>query len=144
MTVESMKMAPGEIPRPGRVPEQRLLSIEIGLRWRWRCRTFRGLMPDYLGFSPRREFIVGRAMSKGTRGAHTIGWHGQGVTRATTWCGQLGALLCLCFGLRLCDSKIGGLAFVSSNSENISCTTFFWNTKATENRNWHCGILLIG
>jgi hypothetical protein len=31
MAVESMEMAPGEIPRPGRVPEQRLLSPEIGL-----------------------------------------------------------------------------------------------------------------
>ena len=26
MAVESMEMAPGVIPRPGRVPEQRLLS----------------------------------------------------------------------------------------------------------------------
>jgi hypothetical protein len=31
MAVESMEMAPGAIPRPGRVPEQRLLSSEIGL-----------------------------------------------------------------------------------------------------------------
>ena len=30
MTVESMEMAPGAIPRPGRVPEQRLLSPELG------------------------------------------------------------------------------------------------------------------
>jgi hypothetical protein len=31
MAVESMEMAPRELPRPGRVPEQRLLSPEIGL-----------------------------------------------------------------------------------------------------------------
>ena len=30
MVVESMEMAPGAIPRPGRVPEQRLLSPELG------------------------------------------------------------------------------------------------------------------
>ena len=31
MVVESMEMAPGAIPRPGRVPKQRLLSPELGL-----------------------------------------------------------------------------------------------------------------
>ena len=30
MAVASMEMAPGAIPRPGRVPEQRLLSPELG------------------------------------------------------------------------------------------------------------------
>jgi hypothetical protein len=29
--MESMETAPGVLPRPGRVPEQRLLSSEIGL-----------------------------------------------------------------------------------------------------------------
>ena len=31
MAVESMEMAPGALPRPGRVPEQRFLSPELGL-----------------------------------------------------------------------------------------------------------------
>ena len=31
MAVEVMEMAPGAIPRPGRVPEQRFLSPELGL-----------------------------------------------------------------------------------------------------------------
>ena len=31
MAVESMEMAPGAIPRPGRVPEQRFMSPELGL-----------------------------------------------------------------------------------------------------------------
>jgi hypothetical protein len=31
VAVESMEMAPGAIPHLGRVPEQRLLSPEIGL-----------------------------------------------------------------------------------------------------------------
>jgi hypothetical protein len=39
MAVESMEMAPGAIPRPDRVPEQRLLSPEIGLRQRRRIIT---------------------------------------------------------------------------------------------------------
>jgi hypothetical protein len=31
IAVESMEMAPGALPRPGRVSEQRLLSPKIGL-----------------------------------------------------------------------------------------------------------------
>jgi hypothetical protein len=50
-SIESMEMALGALPRPGRVPEQRLLSPEIGLQWRQRCRTFMGETPTYLGFS---------------------------------------------------------------------------------------------
>jgi hypothetical protein len=52
--MESMEMAPGALPRPGRVPEQRLLSPEIGLRRRRRCRTFLGKMPIDLGFGLRK------------------------------------------------------------------------------------------
>jgi hypothetical protein len=78
MAVESMEMALGAIPHPGRVPEQRLLSPEIGLRWRRRCGTFCGRRLDYLGFLPRREYIGGRAMSEGGPGAHTTWWRGQG------------------------------------------------------------------
>jgi hypothetical protein len=55
---------------------------------------------------------------------------------------RVGALLRLCFGLRL-HVGIGGLAFVLSNSENISCITFL-KYKIAQNRNWHYGILLIG
>jgi hypothetical protein len=38
--MESMEMALGALPCPDRVPEQRLLSPEIGLRQRRRCGTF--------------------------------------------------------------------------------------------------------
>jgi hypothetical protein len=41
-SMESMEMAPGALPRPGRVPKQRLLSPEIGLQRRRRCGTFLG------------------------------------------------------------------------------------------------------
>jgi hypothetical protein len=144
MAVESMEMAPGAIPRPGKVPEQRLLSPEIGLRWRRCCGTLFGKTPIYLGFSCWMLYIGGRTMSEGTRVAHTTWWRGQGCTRATRWCGHLVALLRLCFGLRLVSGKIGTSGFVSSNSENISCVTFLKHKQTVENRNWHCGILLIG
>jgi hypothetical protein len=52
MAVDSMEMAPGAIPCPDRVPEQRLRFLEIGLRWWRRCGTFRGRILDDLGFLP--------------------------------------------------------------------------------------------
>jgi hypothetical protein len=122
--MESMEMALGALPCPGKVPEQRVLSPEIGLRW-WRCcGTLLGKMPIDLGFSRRRLFIGGGAMSAGSQGPHTIGWRALGVTRATRWCGGPLAPLWLFFGLRLLSEKIGGPAFVSSNSENISFVNF--------------------
>jgi hypothetical protein len=58
-----------------------------------------------------------------TRGPHhALAW--PGVARAMGWRGRLLAPLCLCFGLRHASEKIGTLAFVSSNSENISCVAF--------------------
>jgi hypothetical protein len=137
--MESMEMAPRAIARPGRVPEQRLLSPIIGLQWWRRCKTFRGLIPILLGFSCRRHYIGGRAMSEGTQGPHTTRWRDQGVTRATTWCGCLLAPLYLPFGLHVRDSKIGTLGFVSSNSENISCKTFlkYKNSRKQELTLWH-------
>jgi hypothetical protein len=72
--MESMEMASGALPHPGRVPEQRLLSPKIGLRWRRRCGTFLGKMLTPLGFSRWRDLIGGRAMSEGSQGPHTIGW----------------------------------------------------------------------
>jgi hypothetical protein len=49
-SMESMEMAPGALPRLGRVPEQSLLSPEIGLRWRQRCGILLGETPIDLGF----------------------------------------------------------------------------------------------
>src|SRR3954469_8197673 len=42
MAVESMEMAPGAIPHPDRVPEQRPLSPKYPLRWWWCHGTFCG------------------------------------------------------------------------------------------------------
>jgi hypothetical protein len=139
MAVESMEMAPGAIPRLGRVPEQRLLSPELHLWWRRRCGTFRGLMLIPLKFLRQRGFIGGMAMLEGARGAHTTRWRGQGGTRATTWCVCLLAPLRLPFGLRVRDSKIGTLGFISSNSKNISYITFlkYENSRKQELALWH-------
>jgi hypothetical protein len=123
-SMESMEMALGVLPRPGRVSKQRLLSPEIGFRWRRHYGTFLEKTPIDLGFSRRRLYIGGGAMSEDPRGAHTWWWHGQEGTRTTWWCGHLGSLLSLYFGLRLLSGKIGTLGFISSNSENISCVTF--------------------
>ena len=90
----------GAIPRPDRVPEQRFLSLETCLRWRRSYGIFRGWRLIPLGFLRRGQYIGGRAMSVGARGAHTTWWCGQGGARAATWCGHLSALLRLCFGLR--------------------------------------------
>jgi hypothetical protein len=134
-----MEMALGAIPRPGRVPEQRLLSPEIGLRWQRHCRSFLEETLIHLGFLRQCLFIGGGAMSDGTHGPHTTGWRGQGCTRTTRWCGHLLALLRLCFGLRLVSGKIGTLGFISSNSENISCVTLLKhkNSRKQELALWH-------
>ena len=142
MAVESMEMAPGAIPRPGRVLKQRLLSPEIGIRWWRRCGTLSGKTSIPLGFSRHGEYIGGRAMSVDARGAHTIARRGQGGAPrggvATSWPSSVSGLDSVS-----CPGKIGTSAFVSSNSENISCVAFL-KPKTAENMNWHCGILLIG
>src|SRR4051812_40289404 len=66
----SMEMAPGAIPRPDRVPEQRLLSPESPLRWRQCCKSFRGFLPNVLGFLIREAFIGERGTSVAARVAH--------------------------------------------------------------------------
>jgi hypothetical protein len=75
-------------------------------------------------FYRRGEYIGGRAALECGPRAHTIARHGQGVDRAMAWCGCLLAPLRLCFGLRHASEKIGTLAFVSSDSENISYVAF--------------------
>jgi hypothetical protein len=70
-------MAPGALPRPGRVPEQRLLSPKICLRRRRRCGTVLGKTPIDLGFSFGRLFISGGAASEGHQGGLTTPGRGQ-------------------------------------------------------------------
>jgi hypothetical protein len=100
---------------PGRASEPSRTRVDSGGDYR----TFHGWRLGSLGFSRGCEYIGRRARSVGVQGAHTMGRCGQGV-RATTRCGRLISLLRLPFGLRDCVRKIGTLAFVLSNSENIS------------------------
>jgi hypothetical protein len=85
---------------------------------------FQGKAIRPLGFSYRGDFIGEGAASGGGPGGLTIGGHSQGLGRAPLWCGWPLAPLCLIFGLHEASVKIGGSAFVSSNSENISYITF--------------------
>jgi hypothetical protein len=85
---------------------------------------FRGKEIRPLGFSRRGELIGERAAAGGGPAGLTPWWCGPGVGRATLGCGRLLAPLHLIFGLREASVKIEGLAFVSSNSKNISCVAF--------------------
>jgi hypothetical protein len=55
------------------------------------------------------------------------------------WCGRPLVPLHLIFGLHLVSGKIGTLAFVSSNSENIYYVAFlkYKNSKNRELALWH-------
>jgi hypothetical protein len=85
---------------------------------------FRGKAIRPLGFSHRGEYIGERAASEGGPGRLTPWWRGQTLARAALGCGQPLAPLRLIFGLCDASGKIEGLAFVLSNSENISCVAF--------------------
>jgi hypothetical protein len=85
---------------------------------------FQGKLIGPLGFSHQGEYIGGRAASRGGPGGLTPWWRGPGLGRATLRCGRPLAPLRLIFGLCPVSGKIGGLAFVSSNSENISYIAF--------------------
>jgi hypothetical protein len=78
-------MALGALPRPGRVPEQRLMSPEIRRRWRWSYGTLSGKLPIDLGFSVGRLFIGEGASLGGDQGGLTIGGRDQGLGRAPSW-----------------------------------------------------------
>jgi hypothetical protein len=74
----SMEMAPGSLPRPSRVPEQRLMSPEIH-RWRRRsCRTSSQKTPIDLGFFIGWLYIGEEAASEVGQGNLTIGARGPG------------------------------------------------------------------
>jgi hypothetical protein len=85
---------------------------------------FHGKAIRPLGFSRREELIGERAALEGGSPGLTIWWRGQGLGRATLWRALSLAPLRLIFGLCEALAKIGGSAFVSSNSENISCVAF--------------------
>ena len=93
MSVESMEMAPGAIPRPGRVPEQRLLSPESCRRWRRRSGPVEEKVSNVLGFLAEGVYVGERANAVAPRGAHTLSSRGSRSGRALTKCGRLGGPL---------------------------------------------------
>jgi hypothetical protein len=100
---------------------------------------FHGKLNGHFRFSRRGEYIGGRVASGSGPGAHTTARRDEGVAHAVAWCGRPLVPLSLCFGLRDAPGKIGTLAFVSSNSENISCVAFLKhkNSKNRELALWH-------
>jgi hypothetical protein len=139
-----MEMAPGALPCPGRVPEQRILSPKICLRRRRSCGTILGKTPTPLGFSVPRLYIGEGASSEGCQGALTIGRRGQGLGRAPYVCGRPLAPLRLSFGLWYSSgkNKTSGTCFVQFR-EYFLCS-FSETQKQQKIGNWRCGDLLIG
>jgi hypothetical protein len=88
------------------------------------CSMFHGKEILPLGLSRQGDFIGEGAALGGGPSARTIGGRGQGLGRAPLWCGWPLAPLSLIFGLRKASVKIGGSAFILSNSENISYVAF--------------------
>jgi hypothetical protein len=78
-------MALRALPRPGRVPEQRLLSLKIHRRQRRSCGTVLEILPILLGFSVGRLLIGEGASSGGDQGGLTTGGRGQGLGHAPSW-----------------------------------------------------------
>jgi hypothetical protein len=137
-------MAPGALPHPDRVPEQRLLSPEICLRRRRHCGTVLGKTPIDLGFFVGRLFIGKGASSGVDQGGLTTRGRGPGASRAVLWCGWPVATLRLSFGPCPLSGKNRsfGLQFVQFR-EYFLCS--FSETQIKQKTgNWHCGILSIG
>jgi hypothetical protein len=108
----------GSVPRRASRPSRSHIKDGGGLQYVSRK------IDRALGFSRRGEYIGVRAASGGRPAGLTPWWRGQGLGHATLGCGQALAPLRLIFGLRDASGKLGGSAFVSSNSENISCVAF--------------------
>jgi hypothetical protein len=134
----------GALPRPDRVPEQRLLSLEIRWQRRRSCGTLLEILSIPLGFSVLRLLIGEGASSGGDQGGQTIGGRGQGLGRAPLLCGQPLAPLRLPFGPRPSSRKnrSSGTCFIQFREY------FLCNISETQKQqkigNWHCGILLVG
>jgi hypothetical protein len=139
-----MEMAPGALPRPGRVLEQRLLSPKICLRRRRRCGTILEISSTALGFSVPRLYIGEGASSGGCQDLLTHRGHGQGLGHATLVWGQPLAPLWLLFGPRPSSGKnrSPGTYFVQFR-EYFLCS-ISETQKQQKTGNWHCGILSIG
>ena len=129
----SMEMTPGAIPRPGGVPEQRLLSPESWLRDGGGSGTFLvswliGLeVLGHEGLNRRRVGVRGVLGGPHSRGAPPLG-------RAALWGGAPWLPSGPSSVLWKLPGKIRYWALISSNSENISFVGFL-KPKTAENSN---------
>ena len=105
--VASMEMAPGAIPRPGKVPKQRLLSPELGFLVAAELRNSSGEIVDLFRVFGQGQYIVQRASRGGARGDDTILGRLEIPGRAEPTCRALVAPLRLSFGLQVSSDKIG-------------------------------------
>jgi hypothetical protein len=112
-----MEMAPGALPHPGRVLEQRLLSPKIYRRRQRSYKTVLEILPTPLGFSVLRLLIGKGASSGGCQGTLTPRQHGQGLGRAGLAWGPLVAPLLLLFSSLEASGK---------NKTSGTCFIKFW------------------
>jgi hypothetical protein len=129
---------------PGRVPEQRLMSPKIYLRWRRRCGTVLGKTPTPLGFSVPRLYIGEGASLGGCQGALTRRGRGQGPGHAALLCGALVAPLHLLFGSLEASVNFWTFGFYFVQFREYFLCSFSETQKQQKTGNWHCGILSIG
>ena len=115
----SMEMAPGVNPRPGRVPEQELLTPETEFRMAAEHRGVFAIMTILA-----RVYASGALSSpKGSSGSVTEGPHHRRAQsplgRAQLWRGGYGPPQHLPFWLRESSGEISSTQKDSSNSENF-------------------------
>ena len=143
MAMESMEMDSG-----GTSPSRRRAGTETSVPRTWLRDgggyvTFRGGRPIVLGFSETKEYIGEEVASGEPGGGLPTPGRSSGPSRAALWGAPPLAFSDSSSMFWNTPCKIGPWAFVSSNSENISCVGFL-KPKTAENRNWRFGILLIG
>jgi hypothetical protein len=135
-------MASGALPRLGRVPEQRLLSLEI-CRWRRSYGTVLEFSPIPLGFSVPRLYIGEGASSGDRQGGLTRRGRDQGPGRAVLLCGALVAPLRLLFGSLEASVNFWTFGFCFVQFREYFLCNFSETQKQQKIGNWHCGDLLI-
>jgi hypothetical protein len=133
-----------KLPRPDRVPEQRLLSPEIRRRRRLGCGTLSGKLPIPLGFSVLRLYIGEGASSGGCQGALTCRGRGQGPGHAALFCGALMAPLRLLFCCLEALVNFWTFGFYFVQFQEYFLCNFSKTQKQQKTGNCHCGILSIG
>ena len=74
-----MKMAPGALPRPGKVPEQRLLSPELGFWMAVELRRISGKILRVLSVLGQGVFMGEEATQGGGQGHQATSKRGQGA-----------------------------------------------------------------